>query len=78
MAGVDDGTFSVRSRNEWDVCAGVALVAAGGGRVTHLDGSAVRFNRHEVRLAQGLVAAGPMMHARLIDELARRGLACAP
>jgi myo-inositol-1(or 4)-monophosphatase len=73
-AGLDDGTFSLRSRREWDVCAGVALVVAGGGRVTALDGGPLRFNRREVRLGQALVAAGPALHAALSRALARLGL----
>lgn len=73
-AGLDDGTFSACARQQWDLCAGVALVAAGGGRVTFLDGTAIRFNGAEVRLAQGLIAAGPGLHGPLSRELARRGL----
>jgi myo-inositol-1(or 4)-monophosphatase len=72
-AGLDDGTFSLWPRREWDVCAGVALVRAAGGIVTLLDGAAVAFNRRDVKLRGGLVAAGPRLHGALREELARRG-----
>lgn len=74
-AGLDDGTFWIWPRKEWDVCAGVALVLAGGGAVTRLDGTLIRFNRRDVRLEQGLVAAGPSLHGALLRELRRQGLA---
>ncbi len=74
-AGLDDGTLWVWARKEWDVCAGVALVLAGGGRVTLLDGSEIPFNRPDAHLGGGLVAAGPSLHAPLRSALVRLGLA---
>jgi myo-inositol-1(or 4)-monophosphatase len=73
-AGLDDGTFSDRPRKEWDVCAGVAIVVAGGGRVSLLDGGPIAFNRPRVKLSQGLVASGPGLHEALRAELLRRGV----
>ncbi|HET9597765.1 MAG TPA: 3'(2'),5'-bisphosphate nucleotidase CysQ [Anaeromyxobacteraceae bacterium] len=72
--GLDDGMFSDRPRKEWDVCAGVAIVLAGGGRVTLLDGAPVAFNRASVRLPMGIVVAGPALHGALREELLRRGV----
>ncbi|MFL5264704.1 MAG: inositol monophosphatase family protein [Anaeromyxobacteraceae bacterium] len=69
-AGLDDGTFSTHARRDWDICAGVALVLAGGGRVTLLDGSAMRFDRAELLQPMGLVAAGPALHRQLRTVLA--------
>ena len=74
-AGLDDGTFSIWPRKEWDACAGVALVRAGAGEVTLLDGSEVVFNREDVRLPGGLIAAGPALHRAVLAELVRLGLA---
>jgi myo-inositol-1(or 4)-monophosphatase len=74
-AGLDDGTFWAWPRKEWDVCAGVALVLAGGGVVSLLDGRSIAFNQRDVRLAGGLVAAGPALHGPLRRELVRQGLA---
>jgi myo-inositol-1(or 4)-monophosphatase len=73
-AGLDDGTFSIWPRREWDVCAGVALIRAAGGIATLLDGSAIGFNRRDVRLSGGLVAAGPLLHGPLQLALARLAL----
>jgi myo-inositol-1(or 4)-monophosphatase len=75
--GLDDGTFSDRPRKEWDVCAGVAIVLAGGGCVTLLDGAPIAFNRSSVRLPMGLVACGPALHDALRAELVRRGVGTA-
>jgi myo-inositol-1(or 4)-monophosphatase len=72
--GLDDGTFSDRPRKEWDVCAGIAIVLAGGGRVSLLDGGPIAFNRAYLRLSQGLVACGPALHDTLRAELLRRGV----
>jgi myo-inositol-1(or 4)-monophosphatase len=74
-AGLDDGTFSVWPRREWDVCAGVALVRAAGGVATLLDASPIGFNRRDVRLRGGVVAAGALLHRPLREALTRLGLA---
>ena len=68
-AGLDDGTFSDRPRREWDVCGGVALVRAAGGRVGLLDARVLRFNRREVMLSSGLVAAGPGLYPALLQAV---------
>ncbi|HEY6100585.1 MAG TPA: 3'(2'),5'-bisphosphate nucleotidase CysQ [Anaeromyxobacter sp.] len=70
-AGLDDGTFSHKARCDWDLCGGVALVLAAGGRATLLDGSEVRFDRAEVRQPLGIVAAGVALHGPLRAALAR-------
>jgi myo-inositol-1(or 4)-monophosphatase len=69
-AGLDDGVFSIKTRKEWGTCAGVALVLAGGGRATLLDGSPIAFNRKPLANGAGLVAASaalqPVVRCRLI------------
>jgi myo-inositol-1(or 4)-monophosphatase len=71
-AGLDDGVFSIKARKEWGTCAGVALVLAGGGRATLLDGSPIAFNRKPLANGAGLVAASaalqPMMRCWLIQH----------
>jgi myo-inositol-1(or 4)-monophosphatase len=59
-AGFGDAFVSLRPKHEWDICAGVALVLAAGGRVTDLTGRPIRFN---------LAAANAALHAALIDLL---------
>ncbi|MDP6946638.1 MAG: 3'(2'),5'-bisphosphate nucleotidase CysQ, partial [Myxococcota bacterium] len=43
-AGRAEATFTPRPRNEWDICAGVALVEAAGGRTSNRLGQAYTFN----------------------------------
>lgn len=65
-AGKADATFTCTAKSEWDVASGAALIAEAGGRMTALDGSELRFNRRNVRLA-GLIASNGLLH----DELMR-------
>jgi myo-inositol-1(or 4)-monophosphatase len=71
-AGLDDAVCSMVARKEWGTCAGVALVLAGGGRATLLDGSEIRFNRSEPRQPLGMIAAGPALHAILLETASGR------
>lgn len=50
--------------NSWDVAAGVLLVREAGGVVTSYDGDPL-----DVRAPTGVVAAGPDLHATLLDAL---------
>lgn len=50
-AGRADGSFTLRPKSEWDVCAGVAIVSEAGGIVTAADGTAVQFNQSTPYLA---------------------------
>jgi myo-inositol-1(or 4)-monophosphatase len=68
-ASLDDGVVSLKRRNEWATCAGVALVHAAGGRVTLLDGSPIAFNRAEPVHPFGMLAAGPKLHPILLARL---------
>jgi myo-inositol-1(or 4)-monophosphatase len=74
-AGLDDGTVASWARRDWDICAGAALVRAGGGRVTLLDGGELRFDRASLLQPMGLVAAGAALHEALrtaVAPLSRR------
>lgn len=68
-AGLDDAVFSLKRRKEWGTCAGMALIAAAGGRVTALDGNNVSFNRPQGLRPLGLIAAGPQLHRLLLAAL---------
>ena len=63
-AGRGDGTFSLTPKHEWDVCAGAALIHAGGGRITDCHGVPLRFNR-EKPLLPGIIAT----NAPLFDPI---------
>jgi len=54
-------------KNEWDIAAGAAIVEAAGGRFTDPWGKPVAFNQPDPR-APGCVAAGPNLHALLIER----------
>lgn len=55
-AGLEDMTWTLVPKSEWDVAAGAALIAAAGGRVTLRDGSEPVFNK-ETPLFPNFVAA---------------------
>jgi len=59
---------SIGSRNDWDLAAGELLVREAGGRVSTTAGEACVYNRAEP-WQQGLVAAGPVRHAAIINAL---------
>jgi myo-inositol-1(or 4)-monophosphatase len=70
-AGLEDGMFYVKPRKQWDICAGVALVLAAGGRTTLLDGRQIEFNGSDPKLPLGLIATGPGLHKGLQEILQR-------
>jgi myo-inositol-1(or 4)-monophosphatase len=72
-AGRGDGTFSLTPKHEWDICAGAALIAAGGGRITDCFGAPLQFNR-ERPLLPGLIAT----NAALYDPIRALIAAVAP
>jgi myo-inositol-1(or 4)-monophosphatase len=74
-AGLDDGVVSLKRRKEWGSCAGTALVLGGGGRVTDLEGSDIRFNRRLGEDPIGLIAAGSKLHPQLLHAVACSDLA---
>lgn len=63
-AGLDDVTFTLTPKNEWDVAAGAALVLSAGGYVGTLDHTPLKCNQKNP-LIQGLLACGPNMRAEL-------------
>ncbi|HKJ71652.1 MAG TPA: 3'(2'),5'-bisphosphate nucleotidase CysQ [Gammaproteobacteria bacterium] len=68
-AGQVDVFYTLTPRCEWDICAGVYLVQAAGGRATEKDGAQVVFNKPEGK-TRSLVAANPELHADLLEALA--------
>src|SRR5262249_45829755 len=67
-AGRGDATFSLTPKNEWDICAGTALITAGGGRITDRYGQPLRFNQRHTRLP-GLIAINARLHETIVDLL---------
>lgn len=58
-AGLDDMTWTLVPKHEWDVAGGVALVQAAGGDVYTPAGQAVVFNQNPSPLLPGLIATPP-------------------
>lgn len=69
-AGRADATVSLSAKSEWDLAAGVLLVAEAGGMVTDHHGHAFRFNLPLPRFPS-LVAAPPDLHAILIERTSK-------
>ena len=55
--GMDDLTFSVQPKNEWDICGGVALLESVGKGYCRFDGRPTRFNQKSTLVPCGAVAA---------------------
>ena len=67
-AGGSEGLFTQRPRNEWDICAGVALIEAAGGRVTDRTGRRYRFNQPDP-LKVPIVGTNGHIHEALLAIL---------
>jgi myo-inositol-1(or 4)-monophosphatase len=63
-AGDGDGTLTFRTIYEWDICAGVLMVEAAGGKVVNGSGNDLLFNQREPR-HRGVVAANVPLSAGL-------------
>ena len=70
--GAADATFTLTPKNEWDLCAGSLLVEEAGGRVTDLEGAALRFNQAKT-LRPGMIASNGVLHAGLLALIAEWG-----
>ena len=64
-----DAALSLRAAWEWDIAAGSLIAERAGARVSDRHGRRMRFNSPRA-LVDGMVAAGPRLHAQLIDALA--------
>jgi myo-inositol-1(or 4)-monophosphatase len=67
-AGRYEGVFTCNPRNEWDICAGVALIEAAGGRVSDRRGHPYRFNQADP-LKPPLVGTNTRVHDALLAVL---------
>lgn len=67
-AGLDDITFTLVPKNEWDIAAGVALVIAAGGKLVEKEKAPLVFNRPKT-LISGLIASGPNLFDPLLKKI---------
>ncbi len=65
-AGLDDATFTLVPKNEWDVAAGWLLVEAAGGIIIDKSGTTRTFNQPQ-SLLSGLISANPILHKKLLQ-----------
>ena len=70
-AGLDDATFTLTPKNEWDIAAGVALVLSSGGFTRPLHQEQFVFNGRSP-LLPGLIACGSGLREPLTEFLASR------
>jgi myo-inositol-1(or 4)-monophosphatase len=63
-----DAFVSRGPKSEWDICAGVLLVAEAGGRATDLDGAPPSFNRADPYV-HGVLATNGTMHDVLLGKI---------
>jgi myo-inositol-1(or 4)-monophosphatase len=66
--GAMDATLTLRPSWEWDIAAGALIAERAGAVVTDRKGGALNFNTRPP-LAEGLLAAGPRLHADLLARL---------
>ena len=66
------GVFTCNPRNEWDICAGVAIIEAAGGHVTDRQGEPYRFNQPDP-LKKPLIGTNTHVHAALLAILHEAG-----
>lgn len=64
-----DAMLTLRPSWEWDIAAGALLVSEAGGTISDKTGRSLKFNNVDPRL-NGVVAAGPNLHTKIIDKLA--------
>lgn len=71
-AGQGDGTFSLTPKNEWDICAGAALIMEAGGRITDRHARPLVFNRPDP-LLPGIIATNARLFDPVVALLRSRG-----
>jgi len=70
-AGLDDATFTLTPKNEWDIAAGIALVLSAGGFARPLHQDRFAFNQRSP-LLPGLIACGAGLREPLTEFLGSR------
>jgi myo-inositol-1(or 4)-monophosphatase len=70
-AGLDDATFTLTPKNEWDIAAGIALVLSAGGFARPLHQGRFVFNQRSP-LLPGLIACGAGLREPLTEFLGSR------
>ena len=69
-AGMAESTFTPRPRSEWDICGGVAIVEAAGGRCSDRTGAPYIFNRPKP-LVDGVAVSNGHIHHAILEVMDR-------
>jgi len=69
-AGQAESTFTPRPRSEWDICGGVAIVEAAGGRCSDRHGEPYRFNLPKP-LVDGVAVSNKLIHEDILRIMNR-------
>jgi len=69
-AGQAESTFTPRPRSEWDICGGVAIVEAAGGRCSDRHGNPYQFNRPKP-LVDGVAVSNSLVHEDILGIMNR-------
>ena len=69
--GTGDASVSGGPKHEWDVAGAAVVLSEAGGRVTHLDGSEIRYNQAHPSW-RGLAVSNGLLHQDLLATAARR------
>ncbi len=72
-AGRVEATFSLTPKNEWDICAGTALITEAGGRITDRYGKPLLFNQRRETLLPGIIASNAALYPAIVQMLRERG-----
>lgn len=65
-----DAMFTFRKTWEWDIAAGILILSEAGAKASDSLGGQLRFNNPHPQ-TEGVVAAGPELHAGLMEALGR-------
>ena len=63
-----DGAIALGNKCDWDLAAGDLIVHEAGGCVTNIDGNRLSYNNEKTRQPGGLIAAGCLLHAKILQQ----------
>jgi len=66
-----DGTFVKRNSHDWDLAAADLILERAGGRLVNLDGTALTYNRADVRHGELCAGSEPLLNEFLSPIAAR-------
>ncbi|NQV15553.1 3'(2'),5'-bisphosphate nucleotidase CysQ [bacterium] len=59
--GQEDFFVTLRPKNEWDICAGHALLLANGGCMKSITGGEIKYNQRNTIITPGMAGGNPML-----------------